>query len=394
MTHFNYSLDHTNYTLKNALTWGNFRGHCKEVGKGHWTKSTVHLLIAAMEILPIISQIASLMEKFIMNKWNHPSPPSLTHRQVIVETESQKNKSVPTPLTPAIKTAFVLEQEKQKKDLETTTALPQVEEEQVEEEIENPLTDSLNFQNKPGNHTKKSPVVGSRAPELVAFKQAMSSHPGVLTDLDKIFSRETSYKDGSYKDVFYLIPLSEQAPADAWAEKLFSTYIAKYEKDGITAQNMINWTEGFSADSNKLFAYNLENPWNTWRLQPTVQPTDKGYDHDNNVRDGLYLPPHLIALNLVLQMEEMPLGADPSIQQEQGHELVANIQTLIFLDGIYKKMHGIEENSVVHYGHIDINGKQISLGEFANFYRELEATHGKLYQALISPESIAFLKSE
>ncbi len=75
-----------------------------------------------------------------------------------------------------------------------------------------------------------------------------------------------------------------------------------------------------------------------------------------------------------------------------GNELLTTIKTIILLDTVYKKIHSLEETIEVDYNKfIDINGKKISLGRFANFYREQETKSGKLYLALISPESIKFL---
>jgi hypothetical protein len=54
-----------NLTITDALTWGNFRGHCQKSAQGSLGSRIVHVIIAAIEFLPIISQIASLMEFFI-----------------------------------------------------------------------------------------------------------------------------------------------------------------------------------------------------------------------------------------------------------------------------------------------------------------------------------------
>ena len=52
-----------NYTVLNALLWGNFSGHClKAEGESSWKLRVVHIAIAAIELLPVISQIVSLVE--------------------------------------------------------------------------------------------------------------------------------------------------------------------------------------------------------------------------------------------------------------------------------------------------------------------------------------------
>lgn len=63
-----YSLDQSSYTIKNAATWGNFTEHCKKASVGKLGDRLVHIIIAALQLLPIIGQIASLMEMLIMKK--------------------------------------------------------------------------------------------------------------------------------------------------------------------------------------------------------------------------------------------------------------------------------------------------------------------------------------
>ena len=66
MSNFNYSLDIDSYSWTNALLWGNFVGHCKKACEGSPSTRIVHLIISAVELLPIISQIASIFEKIIV----------------------------------------------------------------------------------------------------------------------------------------------------------------------------------------------------------------------------------------------------------------------------------------------------------------------------------------
>lgn len=67
-----YFLDSTDYTLKNALLWGNFHAHLKKAGDSGLTfgRRFVHLIFAALELFPVASQIISFVELyyFRMNK--------------------------------------------------------------------------------------------------------------------------------------------------------------------------------------------------------------------------------------------------------------------------------------------------------------------------------------
>ena len=55
-------LNSANYTLLNALTWGNFSNHWQEACQGSWKSRVVHLTIATAEFFPGISQVVSLVE--------------------------------------------------------------------------------------------------------------------------------------------------------------------------------------------------------------------------------------------------------------------------------------------------------------------------------------------
>lgn len=73
---FNYKLK--DYSIWNALTWGNCRGHFKEASEGTWSNNAMrkfkHGLIGTIECLPIISQIASLFEYMIVTKITTHAP--------------------------------------------------------------------------------------------------------------------------------------------------------------------------------------------------------------------------------------------------------------------------------------------------------------------------------
>lgn len=51
-----------NYSLKNVLLWGSFKGHFRNAFRGSWDHRVVHIIWATFEILPIIGQVTSLFE--------------------------------------------------------------------------------------------------------------------------------------------------------------------------------------------------------------------------------------------------------------------------------------------------------------------------------------------
>lgn len=338
MTNFTYSINKSSYSWKNALFWGNFVGHYRKAKEGSLGNRLVHAFIAAIEFLPIVSQISSIFEKLIID--NFSSSKSTDYTLI--------NKKI------SIKV----------------------------EEDENDLCNLNNFQNFPGNHTIKSPVVGSRANELLAVKKAMKTEP-ILANL----------QEAIYKDTFiFIIPTTKKDEADKVARELFLDYISKYTPHGCTEQNIVDWCRSTSGVAhNRIHIYDLENKWNTWGVHAIVEARNGEF----NEAYGRYLPPHVAAYHEVMHVEEMPLKAREIIGEENGIELLTVIKTIILLDTVYKKIYGIDEASEVDYDQfIDINGTKIKLGRFANFYREKEAELEKLYLALISPDSIKFLEGE
>lgn len=100
MTVFNYSLDRQSYTWKNALCWGNFSCHCKKAMEGNLGHRVVHALISFIELIPLVSQIASIFEMLIINKFSVSSdelPNDLSNKKVSIETSNPKHQNIPKP---------------------------------------------------------------------------------------------------------------------------------------------------------------------------------------------------------------------------------------------------------------------------------------------------------
>lgn len=93
MSNFNYALDVKKYTWKNALLWGNFTGHVKKAQTGSLGRRAVHLLIALIELPPIIGQIASIFEKLIVCAFStKPKPVNIELKPLV-----PKQASPPAP---------------------------------------------------------------------------------------------------------------------------------------------------------------------------------------------------------------------------------------------------------------------------------------------------------
>ncbi|MBA2729097.1 MAG: hypothetical protein H0U49_13115 [Parachlamydiaceae bacterium] len=111
---FDYALK--DYSQVNPWLWGNFIEHAKEAQTGSLGKRTVHVIICATQFLPIISQIASLFERFLVLHFSalHQSKSLLT-KNVTKSTSGEnvdsqaivgKLKTVPLPLSTSDKAAF------------------------------------------------------------------------------------------------------------------------------------------------------------------------------------------------------------------------------------------------------------------------------------------------
>ncbi len=71
MINFHFALPIQDYSWKNALLWKNCLGHYRKVREANFYGRCIHLLIAAVESLPLIGQIASIFEKIVINHLCH-----------------------------------------------------------------------------------------------------------------------------------------------------------------------------------------------------------------------------------------------------------------------------------------------------------------------------------
>lgn len=246
----------------------------------------------------------------------------------------------------------------------------------------NPLEQKLNFNHDPGCHTVASPVVGSRARELALIRQ-------YIREDSRIRDLERAVYVG---DLIYLIPVEQKDAADEVAHRLFSDYVTKYAEHGVTEYNAVQWEQSGMPGliSNKCLIMDVDNEWNTWRVQAVVE--ERHGEH--NEKNGLYLPPHVVAFHELMHVEETPkrLSGAFNAQQWNGHELMTSVKTILLLDQVYKEINDIAIDAQVGYDKsIILGSKEIPLGVFANFYRDLESRHRNLAEALVSPESLSFI---
>jgi hypothetical protein len=114
MINFHYALNREDYTLDNALFWGNCELHLQKAKESSDCDRFVHGLIFLLEFLPIIGQIASLFEKFIVTNYSAPNQHSVewSNKNISIETDSdpkfsewileQAGKGIPIAANPLL----------------------------------------------------------------------------------------------------------------------------------------------------------------------------------------------------------------------------------------------------------------------------------------------------
>lgn len=112
-----YSLERASYTWQNALLWGNFLGHCRKATHGSLDKRVVHVIIAIIELFPLISQITSIIEKLIIHNFSNNIPRRIPlHKRfteadfIIVFPNPLQTERTSSPISAAENTAVAPEQ--------------------------------------------------------------------------------------------------------------------------------------------------------------------------------------------------------------------------------------------------------------------------------------------
>lgn len=91
MVEFNYALDRREYTLGNALLWGNCFGHHQKAKQSvTWGHRIFHVIIFILEYPPIVGQIASIFEMIIVRYFSNPIPTPLTMIPSYITSEITK----------------------------------------------------------------------------------------------------------------------------------------------------------------------------------------------------------------------------------------------------------------------------------------------------------------
>lgn len=231
-----------------------------------------------------------------------------------------------------------------------------------------------NLTSSPGNYWMNSPVVGSRADEL----QLIYRYKNILTEYQRVVYDQQKLN---------IIPIKFKDKADEISKVIYAEYIKKYSDYGVTIENSVNWCD---MDLTRTYLSDLENEWNTWRIQAVVAKPN----HNSHIKNQLYRPAYICALHELMHVEETPLGI---LEHQYAKfnsviEVLTVTRTLILIDEVYKKTLNLPIDIEVDYENsFNLFGKSVKQGELANFYRKLEAKYSSLAEALVSNESFVFL---
>lgn len=235
-----------------------------------------------------------------------------------------------------------------------------------------------------GVHDHLSPVLGSRMGEMSAIK-----HSAYTRALEAFGDRFYGSND------FRMILEKENMEQYILASKpYFEEYLATYEDFGYTALNSIRW----NSEGRNFFEFTTWISKEQYGLSP-IRDKIVSNDESKGAFCGVggvayvdkttpFFPWPLIAIHELMHVEECAF--------EYGNlglmEFLTTLKQHILSDLTYKKVHNIEENTVVDYGrNLHVGKRTFAAGDLAVFYNQLEKKHKNLAEAVLSPESMEYL---
>ncbi len=304
----------------------------------------------------------------LWNSWNYV----VSLFTVNDEPKNTSNLSIEVePLKRKLSNLESHSQNEKKQDFNSKERKIKVETERME------LAEICNFTNMPGHHSKLSPIPGTRHHELVLISQ----HERIF----KEFQGEVYVKQN-----LNVIPIAHQEEADKISKKILLDYIKKYSESGVNIENVVSWCSLDLPGFTRTYLYDLENEFNTWKVQALVSKCD----HKSHIKESMYRPAYICALHEIMHIEETRVGIS-KLEHDKFKDIVEVLtvtKTLILMDEVYKRTMGIPLEKEVDYGvSFNLFGKTIPQGRLANFYRNLEGKYKNLAETLVSPESLEFI---
>lgn len=250
--------------------------------------------------------------------------------------------------------------------------------------------DHFSISRELGCHGPYSPVTGKKSHELLHLFEEIKKEPALAQ-----FEKALYYQENSVSTNF-LIPFSQKEEADRISKNIFTRYIADYitQNAEINENTIIDWHTPPSCSPAECVL--RQESWRNrlgWHLHAKARRIDDVAAYQD--KSGCYLPPYVCAYHEIQHVEDVPPFCKPDLWDRTGKELKETLKTKILCDEIYKEINKKGVDSEVDYGHgklLLLNEREICLGKALNFYRKLEERYLSLHEAILSPQSIEFLK--
>jgi len=292
------------------------------------------------------------------------------------------------------------------------------------------------------------PLANSRSDDLILIDTLPKEDKVELDRLAKHLHSTESV------EIIKITNNTQRQKADEFAHQMYSEFLAPFRKDGLTEENAVAWIDlrGVDLDTEtgkkQLDTVSSEFP-HFFSLSSWINKIDShvagsktffenGREHsfafvsknrqlsENQILhrrdvglDQRYFPPGVAAIHELMHVQEncgVRLEECMVVKQSgfRSFEHLTTLKTLILNDEIHKKVHNIAMEEVVDYENrgyrieiplpgYDPSGdyenwdkytvrKFVPIGKIANFYRDLEKSFGNLAKALVSSESLDFLR--
>jgi hypothetical protein len=202
-----------------------------------------------------------------------------------------------------------------------------------------------------------------------------------------------------YKDLYLLQEIVDQHTiVGDFATALYNSdnrYILSYE-DSVKVNNESmkiakDWIKSQQIESDNLYILSNvnENPWcnsvAVWQQRGNDYEALINIDRNGDCGDGYYSPVGEIVIHELTHLMQLPPFSSelPKANSDKNNmeiffrsspyrsteELGPSLMSLVIDDYLYKKLYGIDQCEVVEYGKIDINGKDVELGEIAVWFK-------------------------
>ncbi|MBP5698057.1 MAG: hypothetical protein J6W96_00840 [Alphaproteobacteria bacterium] len=181
----------------------------------------------------------------------------------------------------------------------------------------------------------------------------------------QIFEKELYQENRGY---YHMIPKKDRAAAKKIGEEMLNEELAKY---GLKLEEL--FAEPDSNFQNATYCCNIDNENNDWNLQVILDKNQL-----NGEDEGQYCPLGVVALHELGHIKQtMPGISKAEFETKIGVELAPTIDLIVRQDEIYKRIHGIDMAQMVNYPqNLVLDGREVSLGAFANRFRQIKERYG------------------